>query len=69
MKNMAEIALSEGVDKRYVSRVVNLAFLAPEIIESIIAGEQPADMTIEKITKRINLPLDRVQQRQLLGFV
>ena len=69
MKNMAEIALSEGVDKSYVSRVVNLAFLAPVIIESIIAGQQPADLTIEKLTKQINLPLNWAQQRQLLGFV
>jgi len=68
MKNMAEIALNEGVDKSYVSRVVNLAFLAPDITESIIAGQQPVDLTTEKLTKRINLPLDWAQQRQLLGF-
>jgi hypothetical protein len=69
MKNMTEIALSEGVDKSYVSRVVNLAFLDPVIIESVIAGQQPADLTIEKLTKQINLPLNWAQQRQLLGFV
>ena len=67
--NMAEIASKEGVDKSYVSRVVNLAFLAPDIIESIISGRQPADLNVEKLTKRIDLPLDWVQQHQLLGFV
>ena len=36
--NMAEIASQEGIDKSYVSRVMTLAFLAPDIIESIIAG-------------------------------
>ena len=46
--NMAEIASREGVDKSYVSRVINLAFLAPEITESIISGRQPADLTVEK---------------------
>ncbi|MGD0279670.1 MAG: hypothetical protein ABSC11_10225 [Smithella sp.] len=66
MKNMAEIALSEGVDKSYVSRVVNLAFLAPDIIESIIDGHQPADLNVEKLTKRISLPLDWNQQYRLL---
>jgi hypothetical protein len=68
MKNMAEIASREGVDKSYVSRVVNLAFLAPYIIESIVTGHQPVDLNVEKLTKRTNLPLDWAQQHQLLGF-
>ena len=66
--NMAEIASQEGVDKSYVSRVMNLAFLAPDITESIIAGRQPADLSVEKLTKRIDLPLDWAQQRQTSGF-
>jgi site-specific DNA recombinase len=66
MKNMAEIASKEGVDKSYVSRVVNLAFLAPNIIESIIEGHQPADFNVEKLTKRTDLPLEWAQQHQLL---
>ena len=56
------------MDKSYVSRVVNLAFLAPDIIESIIAGYQPADLNVEKLTKQSNLPLGWNQQRHLLGF-
>jgi DNA invertase Pin-like site-specific DNA recombinase len=67
--NMAEIASQEGVDKSYVSRVMTLAFLAPDITESIIAGRQPADLSVEKLTKQIDLPLDWEQQRQFLGFV
>jgi hypothetical protein len=67
--NFAEIASQEGIDKSYVSRVMNLAFLAPDIIESIISGRQPADLNVEKLTKRIDLPLDWEQQRQLLGSV
>ena len=67
-KNMTEIALQEGVDRSYVSRVMNLAFLSPDITESIIAGQQPADLNIEKLTKQIHLPLCWTRQRQLLGF-
>ncbi len=66
---MAEIASKEGVDTSYVSRVITLAFLAPDITESIIAGKQPTDLSVEKLTKRIDLPLDWVQQRQLLGYI
>jgi DNA invertase Pin-like site-specific DNA recombinase len=67
--NMAEIVSKEGVDKSYVSRVVNLAFLAPDITESIIAGQQPTDLSAEKLIRRIHLPLDWAKQHQLLGFV
>ena len=67
VRNMAEIASQEGVDKSYVSRVMNLAFLAPDITESIIAGRQPADLSVEKLTKRIDLPLEWTEQRQILG--
>ena len=67
--SMAEIASREGLDKSYVSRVIHLAFLAPDITESIMVGRQPADLSVEKLTKRIDLPLDWVQQRQLLGYI
>ena len=66
VKNMAEIASREKVDKSHVSRVINLVFLAPDIVESIIAGHQPADLNVEKLTKRTDLPLAWNQQRQLL---
>lgn len=66
--NMAEIASREGVDKSYVARIINLAFLAPDITDSIIAGRHPADLTIGKLTKHIDLPLDWSQQRKILGY-
>jgi hypothetical protein len=66
---MAEMALKEGKDKSYVSRVINLAFLAPDITESIITGRQPADLTAERLIRRIDLPLDWDKQRYLLGFL
>ena len=65
VKNMTEIASREGVDRSYVSRVVNLAFLAPDIIESIIEGYQPADLNVEKLTKWTDLPLELAKQRHL----
>lgn len=65
--NIAEIATRENVDRSYATRVLNLAFLAPDIVECIIAGQQPAVLTIEKITKRMDLPIDWSQQRQMLG--
>lgn len=69
VNNMAEIASRESFDKSYVSRVLALAFLAPDITESIIEGRQPFNLSAEKILRRIHLPLDWAQQHLLLGVV
>src|ERR1700737_2543227 len=39
--SMGGIAKSNGVGKQYVSRLIRLAFLAPEMVERIVAGRQP----------------------------
>ena len=67
-RNIAEIAKHEAIDRAYATRVIYLAFLAPDIIESILAGNQPADLSLEKITKKMTLPIDWQEQRKLLGF-
>ena len=66
-QSMVAIASREGIDKSYVARIMDLVFLAPDITESIIAGYQPPDLSVEKLTKRIDLPMDWAEQRQLLG--
>jgi site-specific DNA recombinase len=55
-----------GLDERYAGRVLECAFLAPDIVEAILDGRQPSDLTFEKLTRR--LPLNWIQQRQRLGF-
>lgn len=40
-----EIAKAEKINPSYVSRVLRLTLLAPAIVESILDGRQPADMT------------------------
>ncbi len=66
--SMVEIATREGIDKSYVARVMDLPFLAPDITESIITGQQPADLSVEKLTKRIDLPMSWEQQHKLMSF-
>jgi len=61
------IATRNRVDRSIIGRTVNLAFLSPDIIESIISGCQPANLNTERLIKRSDLPLDWQEQRQLLG--
>ena len=60
------IAHATGLDERYVGRIFQCAFLAPDIVESILDGRQPAEMTLESL--RTHLPIEWAAQRQLLGF-
>jgi hypothetical protein len=66
--SIAELAEREGVDDRYVSCVLPLAFLAPEIVEAITQGTQPADLNATKLVRRIDLALDWNVQKRQLGF-
>jgi hypothetical protein len=62
------IADREGVTEGYVRRLTQrLAFLAPDIVEAILRGEQPVDLTAARLTGGIELPCDWQHQRRLLG--
>ena len=43
---MTEIAKREGIDNSYVSRMVNLTTLAPDIVEAILLNALPDDLTL-----------------------
>jgi site-specific DNA recombinase len=51
---------------RYARCVLPLAFLAPDIVEAILDGRQPADLSVQKMLR--SLPLSWAEQRKQLGF-
>jgi site-specific DNA recombinase len=67
--SMAEIGTREGLPKNYVSWLIRLAFLAPDIVEAIIQGNHPPELTAQTlITRRIDLPLQWQAQKTALEF-
>jgi site-specific DNA recombinase len=60
------IAQKTGFDERHVSQILECAFLAPDIVEAILDGRQPGDLTWKKLTR--NVPMNWVEQRKRLGF-
>jgi site-specific DNA recombinase len=66
-KLVPDIAKEEGIQIGYVRRILQLAFLAPSIVEAIINGTQPADLTTQKLVWT-RLDPDWQKQRQQLGF-
>ena len=64
----ADIARDDGLTRSYVTRVLRLAFLAPDISEAILNGRQPLELNAERLSRSSRLPLDWDDQRRLLGF-
>jgi hypothetical protein len=46
--SIAELAAAEKINRSYVSRVLRLTLLAPEIVESVMAGHQSEMITMER---------------------
>ncbi len=65
---LTTIAARDGASKSYLSRVVRLAWLTPDIVTAILEGRQPEGVTTTRLTKDSRLPLEWQQQRELLGF-
>src|ERR1700687_759338 len=56
--SLARIAAREGIAIGYVSRLIRLAFLAPDIIEAIVEGRRPSDLTTQALTRHIGIPIE-----------
>jgi hypothetical protein len=55
---IGDIARYEGLCRTYVTRVLCLAFLAPEETKAILEGRQPTELTAKQlISSALNLPL------------
>jgi len=65
--SLAELAARAKVSTRYVRRLLRLAFLAPVIVEAVVAGRQPAELTAQRLLTRTALPLDWAAQKAARG--
>jgi site-specific DNA recombinase len=64
--DMRSLARHVGLTERYIGKVFGCAFLAPDIIESILEGRQPHDLNFEKLCQHV--PLSWTEQRDQFGF-
>jgi hypothetical protein len=68
VRSVAELATVEGISDRYVSSLLPLAFLAPDIVDAIAAGRQPPDLTAHRLIRTVDLPIAWTAQKQLFGL-
>ncbi len=63
------IASQEHLTPGYVSRLLRLPSLAPDIITAIVNGKNPPQLTAKKLMRlALEIPVDWAEQRKLLGF-
>jgi hypothetical protein len=62
-------ASQERVTPGYVSRLLRLPLLAPDIVTAIVDGKNPPQLTAKKLMRlALEIPIDWTEQRKLLGF-
>ncbi len=66
VSTMQQIAEEEKLTGSYISRVIQLVFLAPDIVKAIMTGKQPERITVDYLMQQLPLPIDWKEQRRLL---
>jgi hypothetical protein len=63
------IAGQERLTIGYLSRLLRLPSLAPDIVTAVINGKHPPDLSAKRFMRlALKLPTDWNEQRKLLGF-
>ncbi|MBR0662418.1 hypothetical protein [Neoroseomonas oryzicola] len=65
----AERICRQRISQSYATRLVRLAWLAPDIVEAILGGCQPANLTASRLMQDTRILTDWQEQRRALGFV
>ena len=58
-----EIAQAERINQSYVSRVLRLTLLAPDLVEALLHGRQNSTMSLHDVMKPFPIEWDRQTQR------
>jgi site-specific DNA recombinase len=66
-RGVMDLARLEAHSDSYIRTRIALAFLSPRIQAAILAGTQPADLTLERLV-RTGIPLDWTEQEARFGF-
>jgi DNA invertase Pin-like site-specific DNA recombinase len=66
--SLREVARREKLEGSYVTRLLRLTFLAPDITKAILEGSQPPDLTTARLIRDTRFSMDWREQREMLGF-
>src|SRR5262245_15524633 len=66
VRSLEELATRDGITRRYIRRLIDLAFLSPRIVDAILQGRHPVALTATRLSQ-FDLPLDWAEQYKLLA--
>jgi site-specific DNA recombinase len=66
-EQLDQVAKGLGLTSSYLTRVLRLTYLAPDITRAILDGRHPRDLTAQKLLSHSRLPLGWPEQRRILG--
>jgi hypothetical protein len=61
--SVSEIGEAENISKSYVSRILRLALLAPDIMEMILEGRSDQALMLERLERPLPARWDEQRQR------
>ena len=67
-QSLSVVAAANGVDRSDFARVLRIAFLSPRLVDSILSGAQPVELTARALMRLAELPLSWREQEQQLGL-
>ena len=59
--SVSELAAAEKLDRGYLGRILTLTLLAPDIVEAVLDGRQPAELGVHVL--RAGFPVEWGEQR------
>lgn len=62
--SVSELAAAEKLDRGYLGRILMLTLLAPDIVEAILDGRQPAELGVHVL--REGFPVEWGEQRSFM---
>jgi hypothetical protein len=68
VSSLAEIAEKENVHSSYVSKIFDLNFLSPKIVDRILSGTQPRTLRLHDITSK-EIPYSWEEQEERWGII
>jgi hypothetical protein len=61
--SISELAAAEKIDRGYLGRVLQLTLLAPDIVEDILDGRQPAELGLSRLLEPLSMEWKQQRHR------
>lgn len=63
--SISEMAAAEKIERGYLGTLLRLTLLAPDIVEAVLEGQQPEEITLPALLEPV--PMGWVEQRVVTG--